>query len=1842
MNTKTKLLTQNSQLKELFFFGLFFMVLMNFSSVQAQTLFSQDFSSSTSLSNYINSSAPDAGQFNAITTAGTSTATITSGALRFTRGNSTTSFTRSTNFSTTPTALVYEFDLTVSGTPSGNTATTARWQIGSGYNAATNGIESDANTYAQMAIDFRGTTSFRFNDVSNANTSSNFTVGTTYAITWVMNNSGGTLSYLAPNGNTETIANDRIDFWVGTTRVYNDVVVETTNGTLSDMKFAYVGSTGSITLDNISVKGMATPQVSAFSGNTICSGGTGQLTVTTSAGAGPFTVVYNDGTADRTATNVTSGTAFNAFANPSTTTNYTLVSIAEASGTMRTSSFTDGSATITVNAPTVSVGSALSAICIGGTSSALGGSVGGTATGGTWSDGGIGGTFNPNDTTLNATWTPPANYSGSATLTLTTSGGSCGTTSAAKTQVVNAQPTAIAGGAQTICFGSTATVSGASSSNGTISWTENGAGSITSGAGTLTPVYTPAAGDIGNTVTLTMTVSNSPCASATATYSVTVNPAATVSAGGDQTVCATNPNVTLAGSIGGSATSGTWSGGSGTFSPDNNTLNAVYTPSATELNSGGNITLTLTTNDPDGPCNAVSDSMIVTIKLAPTASAGGTQTICPGTAATVSGASASNGTISWTENGAGSITSGGTGLTPTYTSAAGDAGNTVTLTMTVTNSPCSVATATYTIVVSPAAPAAPGNITGATTVCTGETTTYSVAAVANATTYTWTVPSGWTITDGQGTTSIDVVAGSAGTGNISVVASNSCGSTSPTQSININPISGTNNTGFTSSSTKTSGNITCNSGSLRGYIKFPLSSLPAGASISSATLTLVNNNSATVSGATNNVRALGNTDPTSATASSLYNASGSGTSYSAATWSNTGSVVLTLNSSARTDIQNRISSPGYLAVGLHRGGTADYNFFGFGNGSNSPTLAVDYVAPRMLTVTANLSATVDAGSSVAAVCQGDTTAALGGSFGGSATAAIWDDAGAGGTFTNNSGATPGTTTYTAASNAPASVTLTLTTSGGLCQAVSASKTLVVNANRIVDAGGAISAICQGETTTVLGGSFGGSATSAIWNDGGAGGTFSNNSGTTPETATYTAAANAPALVNLTLVAAGGSCGPTTVSKLLAVNQKVVPAFVPVSPICVGAVLSELPTVSDNGISGTWSPALDNLQTTTYTFTPNAGECALPTTMQIVVHPIVTPTFNQVNPICEGASLAALPTSSLNGVSGSWSPALNNTATTVYTFTPNVGECAVSTTMEITVYPAITPTFDPVAAICSGDVLSALPTTSLNGITGYWTPELNNTTTTTYTFIPDSGQCVSNIATTLTIVVNNNTTYYADADNDGFGDAAVSVQTCLGTPTGYVTNNTDCDAANGSIWRTGMFYIDADGDGYNNGFPQVMLCYGSATPAGYTKTNIGTDCDDSLATVNPNASEVMGNNIDDNCDGIIDEDMPTSYLTSSSCGATLQHISNTLFAYNLAGHVHHTGPVQGYRFKVSNANVDRQIETSGNSFGLLNLPGGAAFATTYTVRVSVKLGGFWRAYGLPCSVTTPAVPHGSYVTLPACGATLSNISNSIFCNQVAGASAYRFRVRNGATVVGTYDSPVNRFSLVNLGVSNISFATTYTIDVLIKIDGQWRPDTEYGNVCTISTPPTPALSRVINPSCGATINRKWTSIFAQQVIGAQGYKFVVTSTDPVSSREYITPNSVFSLMNLPGGATSGVTYTIRVDVLYNGSYVQGVQTCDITVSPSATVARQTDQIVQEFDVKAYPNPFTDSFKFDVKSTDSNSIQLTVYDLLGRQVEAQTTSLNLLSELNIGSKYPSGVYNVVVTQGENVKTLRLVKR
>jgi gliding motility-associated-like protein len=129
----------------------------------------------------------------------------------------------------------------------------------------------------------------------------------------------------------------------------------------------------------------------------------------------------------------------------------------------------------------------------------------------------------------------------------------------------------------------------------------------------------------------------------------------------------------------------------------------------------------------------------------------------------------------------------------------------------------------------------------------------------------------------------------------------------------------------------------------------------------------------------------------------------------------------------------------------------------------------------------------------------------------------------------------------------------------------------------------------------------------------------------------------------------------------------------VQPICFGDVLAPLPTTSSNGVTGTWDQAPNNTTTTTYTFTPTAGQCAVnPVKMTIGVNAIITPIFTAIAPICSGEASPILPLTSTNGIVGKWNPnTVSNSLSGNYIFTPDAGQCGLTASLSVTVYSSPT-------------------------------------------------------------------------------------------------------------------------------------------------------------------------------------------------------------------------------------------------------------------------------------------------------------------------------------------------------------------------------------------------------------------------------------------------------------------------------------------------------------------------------------------------------------------------------------------
>ena len=152
-------------------------------------------------------------------------------------------------------------------------------------------------------------------------------------------------------------------------------------------------------------------------------------------------------------------------------------------------------------------------------------------------------------------------------------------------------------------------------------WSGTGFGSFTQANDALINEYVPSPLDtLISPIELILT-STGPCPVLKDTIILEVQPAPIVSASADQSICENNSVAGLAGAISGGATTGIWSTlGTGTFSPDNITLDADYVPSVADL-AAGSVQLVLTSTN-FGSCVAETDTMEITFTIAATVDAG--------------------------------------------------------------------------------------------------------------------------------------------------------------------------------------------------------------------------------------------------------------------------------------------------------------------------------------------------------------------------------------------------------------------------------------------------------------------------------------------------------------------------------------------------------------------------------------------------------------------------------------------------------------------------------------------------------------------------------------------------------------------------------------------------------------------------------------------------------------------------------------------------------------------------------------------------------------------------------------------------------------------------------------------------------------------------------------------------------------------------------------------------------------------------------------------------------------------------------------------------------------------
>ena len=235
--------------------------------------FSQDFSSSTIVSDYVSANAPTANQFNALGGGGGVTLSIVGGALQVTRvggaapNNGAAWIDRTTDLTGAPfdaLALSFDFrvvDITTAG-PTGNSLT---FYVGNGLTSSGN-IPGAGTVHSQFAINLNNATSETW-FLRNIGTSTNSTnSGTTsfLRVTFVVNNTGAALNYNVGGGVSGTLANDTWDLWLGATRQFAGQAATDGSVNLAEFKMRWGNQAGTVQFDNFAITAIPEPSTWAL------------------------------------------------------------------------------------------------------------------------------------------------------------------------------------------------------------------------------------------------------------------------------------------------------------------------------------------------------------------------------------------------------------------------------------------------------------------------------------------------------------------------------------------------------------------------------------------------------------------------------------------------------------------------------------------------------------------------------------------------------------------------------------------------------------------------------------------------------------------------------------------------------------------------------------------------------------------------------------------------------------------------------------------------------------------------------------------------------------------------------------------------------------------------------------------------------------------------------------------------------------------------------------------------------------------------------------------------------------------------------------------------------------------------------------------------------------------------------------------------------------------------------------------------------------------------------------------------------------------------------------------
>jgi hypothetical protein len=557
------------------------------------------------------------------------------------------------------------------------------------------------------------------------------------------------------------------------------------------------------------------------------------------------------------------------------------------------------------------------------------------------------------------------------------------------------------------------------------------------------------------------------------------------------------------------------------------------------------------------------------------------------------------------------------------------------------------------------------------------------------------------------------------------------------------------------------------------------------------------------------------------------------------------------------------------------------------------------------------------------------------------------------------------------------------------------------------------------------------------------------------------------------------------------------------------------------------------------------------------------------------------------------------------------------------------------------------------------------TGTTYYATQTIAGCESPSYLEVTVTIPVASTYYADADGDGFGNAAVSQLACV-QPTGYLLNNTDCD--------------------------------------------------DAVATTYPGAPELC-NSVDDNCSGFVDEGCPSTIageepFNSLSAPSAMYSYCNSFystlagaFPSTLAQSTCVTGEDRWYNFTTlstgvtifigSNANdiVIELQDANGNLIDVENTVVG--IGTEVLTRTGLTVGATYRVgirnynsnaqaggqfSGCIRHLRAGGSDSGTSATYPAT-IGMCNLFKATYCGTTGVQYRFTWTGLTGIaagevytrTQTGNYLTITSVTPMLPAGcMYNVLVTTIYTIPNGAGTNEVFEMPAATPTTITISANPLTSLRTSNQCSAGPRYRGAYVASLPW-VCGVTNWRWRFTEVNPLTLQTVGVPNeqnreaasNYISLASVTA-LQYGKTYAVQTSPIYTytgTNYQWGPVTYMCIIGSAGMVVDSTEDVSQDasqdspkglpedlathlsenLELSVYPNPSNgEGLTMTLSGVTSSNVQVKVYDALGRKIESKRYAVDgtLQTTLNFANELSNGLYILEVSTEDVTRSVRFM--